>query len=203
MNTIYFIGGSPCSGKSTIAERLVEEYKFYYFKLDDFLDKYMQRGKQDGKEFISQACAMSADEQWMRNPKEQNDAEIKIYKEMFEYVLEDLGRIDNSMTIITEGAGFLPELMKEIGISAAKYICITPTREFQYSKFQERPFVPYVLAECNNKKEAFVNWMERDVLFGEHARKNARLFGYKTLIVDGNTGIKENLKIVKNVFHLE
>ena len=29
----YFIGGSPCSGKSTVAEMLSEKYGFYYYKL--------------------------------------------------------------------------------------------------------------------------------------------------------------------------
>ena len=37
MNT-YFIGGSPCSGKSTVAEILAKKYDLYYFKVDDFLD---------------------------------------------------------------------------------------------------------------------------------------------------------------------
>lgn len=35
---ILFIGGSPCSGKSTVAERIAKEYSAYYFKVDaDFI----------------------------------------------------------------------------------------------------------------------------------------------------------------------
>ena len=34
---VLFIGGSPCSGKSTVAERISKEYGAYYFKVDDFL----------------------------------------------------------------------------------------------------------------------------------------------------------------------
>lgn len=33
---IYWIGGSPCSGKSTIAEILAEKHDFTVFKCDDF-----------------------------------------------------------------------------------------------------------------------------------------------------------------------
>ena len=40
MTNIYFIGGSPCSGKSTVAEILAEKYDLYYFKVDDFLEEY-------------------------------------------------------------------------------------------------------------------------------------------------------------------
>ena len=38
---ILFIGGSPCSGKSTVAERIAKEYSAYYFKVDDFLDDFL------------------------------------------------------------------------------------------------------------------------------------------------------------------
>ncbi len=48
MNNIYYIGGSPCSGKSTVAEILSEKYDLYYFKVDDFLDKYAKQGTQNG-----------------------------------------------------------------------------------------------------------------------------------------------------------
>ena len=40
----YYIGGSPCSGKSTIAEALSEKYNLHYFKVDDYLDRYMKLG---------------------------------------------------------------------------------------------------------------------------------------------------------------
>lgn len=33
---VLFIGGSLCSGKSTVAERISKEYSSYYFKVDDF-----------------------------------------------------------------------------------------------------------------------------------------------------------------------
>lgn len=40
MINIYYIGGSPCAGKSTVAEILSQKYDLYYFKVDDFLDDY-------------------------------------------------------------------------------------------------------------------------------------------------------------------
>lgn len=32
-----FIGGSPCSGKSTVAEQITKKYAAHYFKIDDFI----------------------------------------------------------------------------------------------------------------------------------------------------------------------
>ena len=31
----YILGGSPCSGKSTYAERLLADFKLQYYKVDD------------------------------------------------------------------------------------------------------------------------------------------------------------------------
>ena len=39
---IYYIGGSPCAGKSSVAEILLRRYGLNYFKIDDFLDRSMQ-----------------------------------------------------------------------------------------------------------------------------------------------------------------
>lgn len=43
-----FTASNPCSGKSTIAEILSERYDLYYFKVDDFLDKYTKAGASKG-----------------------------------------------------------------------------------------------------------------------------------------------------------
>ena len=48
MMNVYYIGGSPCSGKSTVAEILSERYDLYYFKVDDFLDTYTKQGALKG-----------------------------------------------------------------------------------------------------------------------------------------------------------
>lgn len=48
MINTYYIGGTPCSEKTTIAEILSERYDLYYFKVDDVLDKYTKMGVSSG-----------------------------------------------------------------------------------------------------------------------------------------------------------
>lgn len=55
MTNIYYIGGSPCSGKSTIAEMIAKKYDLHYFKVDDYLDKYIAKGKEKGFPFSTKA----------------------------------------------------------------------------------------------------------------------------------------------------
>lgn len=203
MTNIYYIGGSPCSGKSTIAEMIAKKYDLHYFKVDDYLDEYIAKGKEKGKPFSTKASGMSVDETWLRNPMEQSQEELTIYREMFEFVMEDLFRIDSSKGIITEGAAFLPELVESINIDEQHYICIIPQKDFQYFHYRQRPFVPYILEGCSNKEQAFENWMERDAIFANYVKQSAEEFGYKTIVNDGSIAVNDMFTKVCIVFGLE
>ena len=64
MINTYYIGGSPCSGKSTIAEIVSKKYDLYYFKVDDFLDKYTKMGASKEYEICKKQERMNAVEIW-------------------------------------------------------------------------------------------------------------------------------------------
>ncbi len=200
MSKIYYIGGSPCSGKSTLAQIISEQYELHYFKVDDYLDEYMRRANASNKPFSSQALKRSADETWMRDPMIQNTEELKIYREIFEYIMEDLSKIEAPKGIITEGAAYLPELMHEIKVNTNSYICIVPTKDFQYHHYKLRPWVPEILKACTDKEKAFDNWMERDALFAVTVKDEADKLGYRTLITDGTIGVKHMYKQVVEWF---
>lgn len=38
---VYWIGGSPCSGKSTIAEMITKDYGYTYYQCDLFNEKHV------------------------------------------------------------------------------------------------------------------------------------------------------------------
>ncbi len=69
MNNIYIIGGSPCSGKSTIANILKEKYKLFYYKVDDYLEEYTTRGAVKGFFVCKQRIGRTSEDIWMREPK--------------------------------------------------------------------------------------------------------------------------------------
>ena len=188
---IYYIGGSPCAGKSSVAEILSQKYGLYYFKTDDFLDRYMQAGARKGYPVSRKTAEMSAEQIWMREPLLQCREEFDIYREIFEFVAADLDRIEWKGGIITEGAAYLPELMKQSGVSGSRYISITPTKEFQVTHYRKRDFVPLVLEGCSDKEAAFLNWMDRDALFAQEVRRQCHKENYVSVINDGNMDLDE------------
>lgn len=202
LENIYYIGGSPCSGKSTVAEMLTKKYGFHYFKVDDYLDDYLKKGQFEGKPVCTKYANMTSEEIWMREPDIQNIEELQFYREIFEFVLDDLSKINHSKSIITEGAVYLPELMQVLGVDKTHYINITPTFEFQYSNYKKRPWVPHILRNCSNKEKAFDNWMKRDALFAEYVRNQSLELDYKTLTIDGTVSIKKTFQVVCQIFAL-
>lgn len=198
----YFIGGSPCSGKSTITEILAKKHDLYYFKVDDFLDKYIDIGASEGRPVCTRIKSMTPEETWMRDPMIQCEEELSWYREVFGYVCEEIAQIQNVKGIIAEGAAYLPDLMKSINIPNNRYLSITPTKDFQVSHYSKREWVPYVLQDCSDKDKAFENWMERDALFAKDVQRQCEENGYLSLVNDGKREIEELIHLVEEHFEL-
>lgn len=190
MNT-YYIGGSPCAGKSTVAEILSRKYNLYYFKVDDFLDEYTKLGAQKGYPICKKTVTLTPEQIWMREPALQCMEKFEFYKEVFEYVLADIKKLYCENGIITEGAAYVPDLMKQSGVPCSRYLSITPAKEFQISHFRKREFVPYILEGCRDKEKAFCNWMDRDVLFAKEVQRQCEENKYLSIINDGGVGVDE------------
>ena len=202
MTEIYYIGGSPCSGKSTIAERLAEKYGLQHFRQDDYLEEYIKRGAKAGHDLCKKISEMSNEEMWMRSPKELWEEEITLYEMIFSNTIIDVLALSKTAAIIAEGAGFMPHLVKQLGVDKTHYVCVTPTREFQLDKYAKREWISIHLRGCTDEKKAFENWMERDVLFGEFVTQAAKELGFPYLVVDGTSSIEENFAMVEEIFRV-
>jgi hypothetical protein len=202
MVELYCIGGSPCSGKSTIAEMLVNRCGFQYFKQDDHLNEYMEKGSQEGHDLFKKVSTLSTEEMWMRDPFEQYCEEVALYKIMFSYSMNDISVLPQGTAIIAEGAGFMPSMAKKMKIGKANYICMVPTKEFQVKTYSQREWISQYLSGCSEKEKAFANWMERDALFAKNIQQEAEGLGYESLIVDGSKGIEDIFTIIMHVFKL-
>jgi len=131
----------------------------------------------------------------------QCEEEFTFYEEVFEFVMADLKKI-NAKGIITEGAVYLPKLMKEKGISSDQYLAITPTAEFQIEHYKQREWVPYVLGGCSDKEKAFSNWMNRDILFAKEVQRQCATEQYHSIINDGSATVEQMVEKVGSCFGL-
>ncbi len=197
---VLFIGGSPCSGKSTIAEQISEKYGAYYYKVDDFVDEFIDMAAQKGYLACKNSVNRTPDEIWMREPLIQCEDEFRIYDEISEFVFGYLEKIDAGF-IVTEGAAYTPNVMGKC--RKKEYISIIPTPDFQISHYKEREWVTYILEGCSDKQQAFQNWMKRDILFAEQVKAECEENRVTCIVNDGLKTQAEMFRIVRDLFHLK
>jgi hypothetical protein len=185
----FILGGSPCSGKSMIAEMLSVRFGLQYYKIDDHEREHVKRCQPDRHPVIYKVLNMSPNENFSRPVGVQVQEEFEFYRERFEMILEDLRVYDPEVPIIMEGAAYLPELLADFGVRPQQVLYLVPTKEFQVKHYSKRPWIQYLLKECDDPKVAFENWMERDHLFGVEILRQAKAFGYKSILVDGEVSM--------------
>ena len=197
---IYYIGGSPCSGKSTIAQALAERFSLRYFRVDDRLDAYLARAAAERLPICKSLAAMTPDENWLRDPEEQCRTELLFYEETVDYLMADVEALDDNAII--EGAACMPCLMPWLNVPPERYIAIVPEAEFQLMHYRKRPWVKNVLAGCSDRELAFARWMKRDMLFAEEILRQAEENGFRAIVNDGSRSIEEMIGLVAAHFAL-
>lgn len=136
---VFYIGGSPCSGKSTIAGMLTTHYGLASYKLDDDLFAFMEKAARAGKPHSAADLALDFEQTWMRPPQLQAEGEFAIYEEIFPYAMAAIAARESEQTLIAEGAGFLPRLLAQQGVDKSHYICLVPTEAFQRENYAGVP----------------------------------------------------------------
>lgn len=198
--SMYVIGGSPCSGKSSIAEHLAAEHHLQFYKADDHEDEHPRRVDPERHPTMARYGGMGWNEIWSV-PTEQAVSDLfAYYRERFEMVLQDLATFDPEQPLLAEGFPFLPELIHPLGVNHKRAIYLVPTYDFQMQYYSQRPWVPGILAQCADPQQAFNNWMQRDYLSGRQILQQAQALGYRCVEVDGSLRLDEMASLVRGYF---
>lgn len=87
---VYYIGGSSCSGKTTIARVIAKKHDLSHIELDENLERYVIRGASEGKKYCIEQKNMQVERKWEKSPEVLYEEEIGLYREIFPYVMEDI-----------------------------------------------------------------------------------------------------------------
>ena len=198
---LYMIGGSPCSGKTTITNQIAGAYGFSTYRCDD---AYFEHAKELTAEqpIFSRLIQCNSEEIWMRPVPQQIDEELEIYREEFPFIVRDFKKLAASGPVIAEGAALLPSLVATLGIPSHRAIWIVPTEEFQRHHYGQRDWRHDVVKDCSDPKHAWENWMSRDAGFACQVAREAHDHGFALITVDGSASIETNLDVVERHFEL-
>lgn len=201
-----WIGGSPCSGKSTIADRLAVSFGLGVYRCDDEFERHRTLVTPDRHPVFARLATASCDEIWMRPVARQIAEELELYREEFPLVLADLATLSTSMPdraptpLVVEGAALLPELVAGLDPDPHRVVWIVPTEAFQREHYARRPWRHDVLSECTDPDGAWRNWMARDAGFARFVAADATRRGYRVIEIDGSRSLDETYALVTQHF---
>jgi 2-phosphoglycerate kinase len=201
---VFWVGGSPCSGKSSIVEMLAEAYGLHVYKCDDAFWEHAKRVDPIKQPTFHRLTQMTWDEIWVRPVEVQVADEFACYREEFAMILDDLLALPRSASVIAEGVALLPELVSGLVDDCSRAVWVVPTEPFQREHYtlEKRPWVQDILQHCQDPTQAFANWMDRDAGFAKRVAEQARALDLEVLTVDGKRTIEQNAETIAKWFGL-
>lgn len=186
---VLWMGGSPCSGKSSMAALLCERYDLAYYQCDAHFDAHQQAATSVDHPRLHALGGMTWDAIWMRPVAEQVADELAIYREEFGLIVDDLRALPPDRPVLAEGAALLPELVRP---HSGMGVWVVPTPDFQLAQYRQREWIHGILDQCSDPDQAFQNWMARDVGFALKVTAQAAARDLPVITVDGRTSIVAN-----------
>ena len=186
----YWLGGSPCAGKSSVADLLAQRFGLAVYRCDDAYFRHIQICNPKDQPTLHAITTMSWDQIWMRPVEVQVAAEFASYREEFPMILADLRAMPQDRPILVEGAACLPRLVEQVA-AAQQALWFVPTPAFQRHHYSQRGFIQEILAQCRDPQQAWANWMDRDERFGREVAAAAADRGFVAEWVDGRRSIEE------------
>lgn len=199
---VYWIGGSPCAGKSTVAQALADRYNLHYYQCDAWFATHQQRAAPTQQPTLQRLVDLSCDEIWLPPVAEQVARVQTIYHEEFALILDDLCALPMDRPVLVEGAALLPQLVLPYLPRRQQAIWLTPTPAFQRTHYVQRSWIHDVLRACTDPTQAFQNWMARDEAYAAWIKEQATATGLRLLQVDGRQSSDELMAQVATWFML-
>ena len=197
---VFWIGGSACAGKSTLARRYAEKYGLALYACDEHYDDHLKRITAEEQPGMSRIAQLTVNEVFLtRKVQEQLDTYIECFQEDFALVLDDLACM-GSTPVVVEGNQLLPALVAPLLKKTDRAIWIVPAEEFQWEHYSKREWIQGILQETEDPMMAFRNWMKRDALFAGSVKEAAAGLKLHLLEVDGSTTLQQNFERIEEYF---
>ena len=193
LRDVFWIGGAPGAGKSTVARRLTERYGLRLYVTDDVMGDHARRMSVGEAPYLEQFQAMDMDERWLnRSPREMLETFHWFRGEGFRLIVEDLRAMTGTTPIVAEGFRLLPHLVMPIA-GPGRAIWLLPTPQFHRAALDARGSTWTIPNTTSDPPRARWNLEERNRLFTDRLARETGRTGAATLWLDGTLTEAETL----------
>ena len=200
LENIFWLGGSPCAGKSSISQILENSFDINVYRVDAAFENHRKKFEHSLHPTLCDWESSSWNGRWMQPIDKLVQDVINCYREHFSLIIEDVFVFPTDKPLLVEGTALMPREVSQVLSKRDNAIWLIPTSDFQKEKYSQREWVYEILKQCDNQTEAFYNWMERDIAFADFVRNEAEKFYLKWLLVDGSKTIEKNAAIIAEHF---
>ncbi len=195
----FWLGGSACAGKTSVARILAAEHGLTLYSCDDHFEEHRRRADPARHPNFHRLMDAPMEELWARPVSVQAAELFRFYQDELDMVLEDLQRLEGP--VLVEGVGLLPERIAEVCPDPRRALWLISTPEFRRQAYLKRgPMVRRLLSQCREPEKAFIRWMERDDRVAGRLATGVRRSGLSVLKVNGRQTVEEVARQVAERF---
>lgn len=183
---VYWIGGGPGAGKSTISRRLADRYGWRRYATDDVMRDHTALTTPEEAPHLHAFMAMDMDERWVnRTPETMLETFHWFRGEAFDLIVEDLLRLPSRPCVVVEGLRLLPHLVQPLLTVPDQAVWLLPTPEFREAAIRGRaaPGSGFVW-RTSDPERAERNLSARDGMFTQRLAEETARLGLPTIEVD-------------------
>jgi hypothetical protein len=197
---IRWLGGSPCSGKST-ALNTFSLRGLATYACDDRFDEHADAGVSDGRPTFAKVTAMPTCARLAQPVDVQVSDVFALAAEQWPYIVSDLEAVDlepqpSKRPLVAEGSALLPRHLRELGVNPTDAVWLVATPGFQRQQYANRAWARDLVSDCADPTAAFDRWMRRDAQFAIEIADEARRWGARVVEVDGSLPAEDTAEVV-------
>ncbi|MGW4399680.1 AAA family ATPase [Amycolatopsis nivea] len=182
---VYWIGGAPGAGKSTIARRMAARYGWQHYATDDTMRAHAARTTPAMAPYLHAFLAMDMDERWVRRSPDVMLETFHWFRgEAFELIVEDLLALPPTPCVV-DGLRLLPDLVSPLLGAPDQAVWLLPTPDFRHAAIEGRATLgESFIHRTSDPARAARNLAERDRMFTSRLREDTARLGLRAIEVD-------------------
>ncbi len=200
LSHVYWIGGSACAGKTTIADILAKDHGFTVYHCEEHGYEHFERAMAAGTPAVDRIKFHRLEKVILHSPREFIDDSMAWAEEDFKMVLDDLYAMPKEKTVV-EGA-LLPEYVHEIA-DPRQMIFMIAFEGSQREHFLELDQWKVWQQRIEDPEGVFFENLITIFDFVSRAvHESATELGLKVMITDDESTIAGSVELVREHFRL-
>lgn len=196
---VLWLGGTPCTGKTSVAKRLAGKYALRLYHYDRREGAHLALSRPERHPAMREDNAPTPDQRWVLRPiEEMVRATTAAWAERFAMVVDDLLALPRTPPVLAEGPGLLPECVAPLLTDPRQALWLVPTEAFKRATQPTRGGRPAIWT--SDPERAYGNLLALDLRLAVDVKRRAGELGLTVLDVDGARSLDETAAAVARHF---